>query len=40
VADLQRDVVPKDGVMLEYHVGEHASHLFVVPRAARCRRSR
>jgi CHAT domain-containing protein/tetratricopeptide (TPR) repeat protein len=31
VADLQRDVVPKDGVMLEYHVGEHASHLFVVP---------
>lgn len=31
LAQLQRDVVPRDGLLLVYHVGSRASHVFVVP---------
>ncbi len=30
-ARLQREVVPRDGLLLVYHVGRAASHVFVVP---------
>ncbi|MCC6348514.1 MAG: CHAT domain-containing protein [Candidatus Eisenbacteria bacterium] len=31
VAQLQHEVVPRDGMLLDYHVGEKASWVFVVP---------
>ena len=31
LAQLRQDVVPRDGLLLVYHVGSRASHVFVVP---------
>lgn len=35
IGELQRTVVPRDGLMLIYHVGSVASHVFVVPPRGR-----